>query len=87
MYELYLFIAGDSPKSRQALANIQRLTENHLAGRYTLTVVDIQQHPERAQQEGLIGVPMLLKKSPGLVRRLVGDLSDQERVLKALGLV
>jgi len=87
MYELYLFVAGDSPKSARALANIQQIAARHLAGQYTLEVIDVQQHPEQAQQEGLIGVPMLLKKSPGLVRRLVGDLSDQERVLKALGIL
>jgi len=85
-YELELFLAGDTPKSTQALRNLRALCEQHLPGRYTLLVVDLHQQPERAGQEQIIGVPMLLKKRPGLVRRLVGDLSNQERVLKALGL-
>ncbi|OUJ75938.1 circadian clock KaiB family protein [Hymenobacter crusticola] len=85
-YELELFLAGNSPKSTQALQNIRTICEQYLPGRHTLVVVDLYQQPERASQEEILGVPMLLKKRPGLVRRLVGDFSDHERVLKALGL-
>ncbi|RZL09960.1 MAG: circadian clock protein KaiB [Hymenobacter sp.] len=86
-YDLYLFVAGTTPKSLVAQRNIQEICAHHLKGRYSLEVVDAQQHPERAMQEELLGLPCLIKKRPGLVRRLVGDLSDRPRVLKALGLV
>jgi circadian clock protein KaiB len=85
-YDLCLFVAGTSPKSLTAQRNIQEICAQYLAGRYVLEVVDAQQHPERAIGEELLGLPCLLKKRPGLVRRLVGDLSDRPRVLKALGL-
>ena len=85
-YDLHLFLAGPTLKSQQTLHNLERLCEQYLAGRYNLTVVDVLQHPEVAQQEELLGMPCLVKKRPGLVRRLVGDLSDQARVLKALGI-
>ncbi|WP_324680506.1 circadian clock KaiB family protein [Hymenobacter sp. GOD-10R] len=85
-YELELFVAGTTPKSERALRTLRALCEQHLPGRYTLTVVDLYQQPERASQEAILGVPMLLKKRPGLVRRLVGDFSDTERVLKVLNL-
>ncbi len=85
-YELELFVAGESSKSRRALTNLQRICAEFLAGRYTLAVVDVHKHPERASEEDLIGIPSLIKKQPGLVRQLVGDLSDQVRVLRVLGL-
>jgi circadian clock protein KaiB len=85
-YELALFVASDSPRGARALRNLQALCAQYLAGRYTLAVVDLQQDPARAEADGVIGLPMLLKRRPGLVRRLVGDLSDRDRVLKVLGL-
>ena len=83
---LHLFITGATPNSARAVRNIKDICEQYLKGRYELLIVDIYQQPELAQREDLIGVPTLIKRSPGLVRRLVGDLSDRERVLKALGL-
>ena len=85
-YELQLFISGVTPRAQAALLNLQAICAEHLGGRHSLTVVDIQQHPERAFADNILGVPCLLKKRPGLVRRLVGDLSQPDRVLKALGL-
>ena len=85
-YELVLFIAGPSARSVQALRNVEQLCARHLAGRYSLTVVDVAQQPERAVEEQLLGLPCLLKKRPGLVRRIIGDCADEARVLKALGL-
>ena len=85
-YEVCLYVAGDSPRSRSALRNLEAICQQHLLGRYTLTVVDLHQHPERAEENGILGLPCLVKLRPGLVRRLVGDLSDRDRVLKALGL-
>jgi circadian clock protein KaiB len=85
-YDLCLFVAGTTAKSLAAQRNIQAICNQYLSGRYSLQVIDAQQHPELAMQEELLGLPCLIKKRPGLVRRLVGDLSDRPRVLKALGL-
>ena len=85
-YVLHLYITGATPNSTRAVRNIKDICEQYLKGRYELLIVDIFQQPELAQREDLIGVPTLIKRSPGLVRRLVGDLSDRERVLKALGI-
>lgn len=85
-YDLCLFVAGTTDKSLIAQRNMQEICHQYLSGHYSLEVVDAQQHPERVMQEELLGLPCLIKKRPGLVRRLVGDLSDRPRVLKALGL-
>ncbi|MBH8568592.1 circadian clock KaiB family protein [Microvirga sp. STS02] len=85
-YVLHLFITGATPNSTRAVRNIKDICEQYLKGRYELLIVDIYQQPDLAQREDLIGVPTLIKRSPGLVRRLVGDLSDWPRVLKALGI-
>jgi circadian clock protein KaiB len=85
-YVLHLYITGATPNSTRAVRNIKEICELHLKGRYELIIVDIYQQPALAQQEQLIGIPTLVKKRPGLIRRLVGDLSNRERVLAALGL-
>ena len=85
-YVLHLYITGATPNSTRAVRNIKDICEQYLKGRYELVIVDIYQQPNLAQQEDLIGVPTLIKRRPGLVRRLVGDLSDHDRVLKALGI-
>lgn len=85
-YELHLFIAGPSPRAEAALRNLQAICAQYLAGRHTLAVVDVAQHPERAIGENILGLPRLVKKRPGLIRRLVGDFSEPSRVLKLLGL-
>jgi circadian clock protein KaiB len=82
---LHLYITGATPNSSRAVRNIKDICEQHLKGRYELLIVDVYQQPELAQEHDLIGVPTLIKLRPGLVRRLVGDFSDRERVLKALG--
>lgn len=85
-YVLHLFITGATPNSTRAVRNLKEICELYLKGRYELLIVDIYQQPELAQPEQLIGAPTLIKRRPGLVRRLVGDLSDRPRVLKALGI-
>ncbi|GAC1378419.1 MAG: hypothetical protein NVS3B25_29480 [Hymenobacter sp.] len=84
-YLLHLYITGATPNSSRAVRNIKDICEQYLKGRYELLIVDVYQQPELAQEEDLIGVPTLIKLRPGLVRRMVGDFSDRERVLKALG--
>ena len=81
LYELKLFVAGGTVLSQQAIRNLRRICDAHLPGQVEMEVVDIYQQPERAELEQLIAAPTLVKKRPGLVRRLVGDLSDTRRVL------
>ena len=85
-YVLQLFVAGATPQSSRALTNLKEICEMHLRGRYELEVVDVYQHPATAKEGRVIAIPTLLKKLPAPLRRLVGDLSDEERVLVGLNL-
>jgi circadian clock protein KaiB len=86
-YDLVLFISGASDRSRLALANIKTIVNEHLDGRYRLSVVDLYQQPERAREHEIIAVPTLVKRLPQPLRRLIGDLSDEDRVMVGLDLV
>jgi len=86
-YDLVLFISGASDRSRVALANVKAIAAEHLAGRYRLSVVDLYQQPERAREHEIIAVPTLVKRLPEPLRRLIGDLSDEERVMVGLDIV
>jgi circadian clock protein KaiB len=81
-----LYVAGMTPRSARAIANIQEICEEHLKGLYVLEVIDIYQQPVLAEGDQIIAVPTLLKKLPLPLRRLIGDLSDRERVLIGLDL-
>ena len=85
-YVLYLYVAGATPHSLRAVANLKGICAEYLAGNYTLEVVDLYQQPALAEGEQIIAVPTLIKKLPLPVRRIVGDLSDTARVLVALDL-
>jgi circadian clock protein KaiB len=85
-FQLALFISGASPNSARAVNNIKVVCEEHLNGNYSLEVIDVHQRPEVAEQEQIIALPTLIKRAPGLERRLVGDLSDKARVLRGLGI-
>jgi circadian clock protein KaiB len=85
-YELTLFIAGTTPLSARALANVVAVCEERLAGRFDLTVVDVYQEPHRAAESQIVAIPTLLKKQPLPLKRLIGDLSDREAVLRGLEL-
>lgn len=85
-YLLHLYITGATPNSTRAIRNIKAICEEFLPGRYELVIVDIYQQPLLAKQEQLIAAPTLIKKRPSPARRLIGDLSDRERVLSALNL-
>lgn len=85
-FVLRLYVTGTTARSMRAIANLRRLCEQHLAGRYDLKVVDVYQQPELAAREQLVAAPTLVKEAPLPLRRLVGDLSDQERVLAGLDL-
>lgn len=85
-YLLRLYVAGSTPKSQRAITHIKAVCEEHLQGRYELEVIDIYQRPEEAAEAQVIAAPTLLKQRPLPPRRLVGDLSDTERVLVGLNL-
>jgi circadian clock protein KaiB len=86
-YELTLFVTGSTPRSTRAIQNIKNICEKHLHGRYTLEVVDIYQQPDKARDDQILAAPTLIKKLPLPLRRLIGDLSSEERVLVGLNLV
>lgn len=83
---LRLLITGATPRSTRAIENIRRLLERELPGRYDLEVIDIYQHPQAASQYQVLAAPTLVKLLPEPVRRIIGDLSDIERVLHGLGI-
>src|SRR5690348_3643210 len=83
-YVLRLYITGMTPRSLQAIESIESVCEQHLAGRYDLQVIDIYQQPALAKGEQIVATPTLIKTLPAPLRRLVGDLSDKERVLLGL---
>ena len=85
-YVLRLYVTGMTPKSTQAIANVQKLCEKHLAGRYELKVIDIYQQPILAKGDQILAVPTLIKKFPLPLRKLIGDMSDTERFLVGIDL-
>ncbi len=86
-YELKLYVTGTSPRSGQAIANVRALCEEHLAGRYDLEVIDIYQQPGVAATEQIIAAPTLIKKLPAPTRRMIGDLSNRDKILIGLNIV
>ena len=85
-YVLRLYVAGQSPKSVLAIANIKRICEENMHGHYELEVIDLYQQPQLAQGEQIIAVPTLIKRLPLPLRRIIGDMSNTERVLVELDL-
>lgn len=83
---LRLFVTGATPRSIKAIENLRHVLERELPGRYDLEVIDIYQHPEAAREHQVIAAPTLVKLLPEPVRRIIGDLSDVERVLRGLGI-
>ena len=85
-YELRLYVSGATPNSTRALANIRRICEEHLAGRYQLEIIDVYQNPALAREDQIIALPTLVKKMPKPMHRLVGDMSNEQKVLAGLNL-
>jgi circadian clock protein KaiB len=84
---LRLYVAGQSPKSLRALANLKRLCAEHLDGRYEIEVVDLVQNPRLAVGDEIIAIPTLVRRLPEPIRKIIGDLSDAERVIVGLQLL
>ena len=85
-WALRLYTAGQSPKSLAALDNLKRVCEEHLAGRYSIEVIDLLKNPRLAKDDQIVAIPTLVRKLPEPLRRIVGDLSDTERTLVGLQL-
>jgi circadian clock protein KaiB len=86
-YVLRLYVAGSTPKSSRAITNIKAICETHLQERYELTVVDLYERRGRAQKDQIVVAPTLVRHSPLPVRRIIGDMSQTDRVLAALDLL
>ena len=87
LWYLRLYVAGQSPKSLRALANLKRLCEQHLAGRYEIEVIDLIENPALARGDDILAIPTLIRRLPEPLRRIIGDLSNTERVLVGLRLL
>ncbi len=86
-YNLRLYVAGQTPKSLTAIANLKTICEDHLAGRYTIEVVDLLVNPQLAAGDQILAVPTLVRRLPPPIKRVIGNLSDTERVLVGLDIV
>jgi circadian clock protein KaiB len=86
-YVLRLFIAGATPHSVRAVENIKQICDEYISGNYSLEIIDVHQQGALAEKEQLVALPLLIKKLPLPERRMIGDLSDTERVLRGLGLM
>lgn len=85
-YELRLYVAGQTSRSLAALANLKRICEEHLRGRYRIEVIDLLEHPQLARGDQILALPTLVRKLPEPIRKLVGDLSNTESALVGLDL-
>lgn len=83
-YQLRLYVAGQTPKSVTAFANLRRICETHLAGRYQIEVIDLLVNPKLAAGDQILAVPTLVRKLPEPIKKIIGDLSNEERVLVGL---
>lgn len=86
IWELRLYVAGHTTKSVTALANLKKYCEEHLKGRYFIEVIDLLQHPQLAEGDQILAIPTLVRKVPAPIRKIIGDLSNAERVLVGLDL-
>jgi circadian clock protein KaiB len=85
-WELRLYVAGMTPKSVEAFSNLKRICEEHLAGKYHIEVIDLMENPRLARGDQILAVPTLVRSLPPPLKKIIGDLSDTERVLVGLNL-
>jgi circadian clock protein KaiB len=86
VYELRLYVAGQTPKSIAAFANLKKICEAHLVGKYKIEVIDLMKNPALARGDQIVAIPTLVRKLPQPIRKIIGDLSNTERVLVGLEL-
>lgn len=85
-WELRLYIAGNTPKSVAALSNLKKYCEEHLKGQYIIEVIDLLKHPQLAEGDQILAIPTLVRKVPVPIRKIIGDLSNEEKVLVGLNI-
>lgn len=85
-WDLRLYTAGQSPKSLAALSNLKRICDQHLPGRYSIEVIDLMKNPRLAKDDQIVAIPTVVRKLPEPLRKIIGDLSDEERALVGLQL-
>ena len=85
-YELRLYVAGRTPKAIRAFANLQKICDEHLAGRYSIEVIDLLTNPQLGQGDQILAIPTLVRRLPEPIKKIIGDLSNTERVLVGLDL-
>jgi circadian clock protein KaiB len=85
-WELRLYVAGQTPKSLTAFANLKKLCEEHVAGRYRIEIIDLLEHPQLAAGDQILAIPTLVRQLPAPLKKIIGDLSNTERVLVGLDL-
>jgi len=83
-YDLRLYVAGQTPRSLQAFANLRRICEEHLAGRYRIEIIDLLEKPQLAKGDQILAIPTLVRSLPAPIRKIIGDLSNEDRVLMGL---
>lgn len=83
-YELRLYVAGQTPKSLAAFANLKKICEEHLSGQYKIEIIDLLKHPQLASGDQILAIPTLVRKLPQPIKKIIGDLSNTERVLVGL---
>ncbi|OGV76442.1 MAG: circadian clock protein KaiB [Lentisphaerae bacterium RIFOXYA12_64_32] len=86
LWELRLYVAGQTPKSLTAFANLKQICETHMQGRYHIEVIDLVEQPQLSKGDQILAIPTLVRKLPQPMRKIIGDLSDTERVLVGLNL-
>lgn len=86
MWELRLYVAGQTPKSMTAFSNLKKLCEEHLEGKYRIEVIDLLKNPQLAKGDQIFAIPTLVRKLPPPLKKIIGDLSNTERVLVGLDL-
>lgn len=79
--KLVLYVAGETPKSLAAIRNLEKICSEHLAGKYKVEVVDLKKQPQLAREHGIVAIPTLVKALPVPIRKIIGDLSDTQKVL------
>lgn len=86
LWDLSLYVSNHTPKSRAAFANLKRICEEHLAGNYRIEVIDLLEQPQLAQEDQIVAIPTVVRRSPLPPRRVVGDLSNAQKTLRGLRL-
>jgi circadian clock protein KaiB len=86
-WELKLYVAGKTPKSLTALKNLKKICEEHLEGKYRIEIIDLLKKPQLAEGDQIFAMPTLVRRVPVPMRKIIGDLSDQEKVLVGLNIV